>query len=384
MRSGGLLNSSQQAEVSEQRRMPVDNINSDAISAIAAESVQFYYYSSGVQTTDAGQAAGTVVVGKLANRNILNVLGDVVGTYGDSSVVITSTAFTKLRKFDAEAAANIERSAMDTLLQGAAKSVAVTSGFENGEYCIDHRTGTLYGKKASTQTTLTAAYKVLIGVSGGGGGIASDVNVSKVGGTATVSGGVAGSLGVGGNVAHDAVDAGNPVGIGGIAAAAQRTAVAAADRVKAVFNLFGEIVIASYTWATNSIRTEEIDPLDQKYVAETLLALTNIAQTTTDYGYIDMAGARYVGIQAETSGTTPTDVLTITLEGTLQDDGTAPASCAYQDITTAYTGSASFVDTDFLAEFDTPSAFKYVRVKYVTSTGGGNDTDLVVYTKKLY
>ena len=69
-----------------------------------------------------------------------------------------------------------------------------------------------------------------------------------------------------GNVAHDAVDAGNPVGIGGIAKSAQQTAVAAADRVKAVFNLFGEQVIAGYEWASNAIRTKEIDPICQQFV----------------------------------------------------------------------------------------------------------------------
>lgn len=187
-----------------------------------------------------------------------------------------------------------------------------------------------------------------------------------------------------GNVAHDDTDIGNPVGIGGIAQSAQQAAVAVADRVKAVFNLFGEMVIAGYTWATNSIRTEEIDPLDQKYVGETLIDLTNIAQTTTAYAYIDMAGFRTLGIQAETSGATPTDVLTVTLEATMQDDGTAPASCDYQDVTNAITGSASFVDTDFISLIDTPFAVKYLRVKYTTSTGGGNDADLTVYTKTLY
>lgn len=41
-------------------------------------------------------------------------------------------------------------------------------------------------------------------------------NLGQVGGTATVSGGVTGSLGVGGNTAHDAVIAGNPVLVGGM------------------------------------------------------------------------------------------------------------------------------------------------------------------------
>lgn len=51
------------------------------------------------------------------------------------------------------------------------------------------------------------------------------------------AGGVVG--GVQGNIAHDAVDSGNPVKIGGKASASKPTAVAANDRVSAYFDLFG-------------------------------------------------------------------------------------------------------------------------------------------------
>ena len=254
----------------------------------------------------------------------------------------------------------------------------------NGQYFVDYMRGRVIGKKADATASETVTYNVLSSLSSGGTTVTSDINVDEIGGTATVNGGVAGSLGMGGNVAHDAVDAGNPVSIGGIAKSAQQVAVAAADRVKAVFNLFGELVVAGYDWAANAIRTKEIDPISQHYVGETLLDLTNIAQTTTAYAYLDMAGYRGFSIQGETSGATPTDVLTVTIEGTNQDDGTAPASCAYQDVTNALFGVASWVDTDFFAVADTLQSFKYIRVKYVTSTGGGNDCDLTVYSKKTY
>jgi hypothetical protein len=140
----------------------------------------------------------------------------------------------------------------------------------------------------------------------------------------------------------------------------------------------------AYDSGTDSFKGFEINPLSEHHVEETLLDLTNIAQTTTAYGYIDMDGYRYLTIQGETSGTTPTDVLTVTLEATCQDDGTAAASCVYQDITSALTGVASWVDTDFTAIVDNATMFKYIRVKYVTSTGGGNDADLTVYIKKGY
>jgi hypothetical protein len=145
-----------------------------------------------------------------------------------------------------------------------------------------------------------------------------------------------------------------------------------------------KVVADGYDTATDSMKVFEVAPLNTAYVSETLLALTNIAAATTAYAYIDMNGYRYLTIQAETDGTTPTDVLTVTVEGTCQDDGTAAASCTYQDVTTTLFGVASWVDTDFHAIIDTPVAFKYLRIKYNTSNTGGSDCDLTVYTKKMF
>lgn len=66
-------------------------------------------------------------------------------------------------------------------------------------------------------------------------------NVAQYGGTAVVTGGTNGLVGVGGNVAHDAVDAANPVKIGGraIAHGSNPTAVAAADRTDWYFSRAG-------------------------------------------------------------------------------------------------------------------------------------------------
>jgi hypothetical protein len=58
------------------------------------------------------------------------------------------------------------------------------------------------------------------------------------------SGGVTGMAGVSGDTAHDSVDAGNPVKIGGYASAAQPTAVATGDRVNAWLSRTGAQEIA--------------------------------------------------------------------------------------------------------------------------------------------
>lgn len=71
----------------------------------------------------------------------------------------------------------------------------------------------------------TLTFKVLAGapmgdtsgmVPSGGGGASSNVNVAQVGGTNVINGGVAGLLGVGGNVASGAADSGNPIKAGGV------------------------------------------------------------------------------------------------------------------------------------------------------------------------
>ena len=372
-----LLNSNQQSEVSAQRRMPVDDIATDQLKDISSESVQFYYYTTaGVLTTDAGQVAGTVVVGKLANRNVKNALGDTVGQYGDTSVSITSTAFLVLKPFREVDVATQESAGYNKLATGLAKATAATADFENGQYCIDHRTGTLYGVKADNSTTLTADYKVEMGISGGGGGgLESDVNIDEIGAQSVAT--------------DDAAMVASPkfLPIGG-EYRASATTYADGDATVLQTDVNGSVKVdlagGAYTVATDSLRVEEINPLSQQYVGEEIISETNITTNTTTYAYIDMAGVKYLGLQGETSGAAPTDVLTVTLEASLQDDGTVASSCTYQDVTAALAGVASWVDTDFSVFVDTPLPVKYLRVKYVTSNGGGNDCDLTVFSKKLY
>lgn len=177
------MRESQQFEVSEQRRMPVDNVGTDAIATITEPSaIQLYYYNSGTLTSDAGQAAGVVVVGKLTYRNIKNALGDVTGTDQDTSLAFTSTALTTLRAFPYTKCEAVDMNS------GTVKAAAITKGFANGEYCIDHRTGTVYGVKADTSTTLTSvSYKVETSTSGsGGGGVAAEVKITDGTDTADV------------------------------------------------------------------------------------------------------------------------------------------------------------------------------------------------------
>lgn len=438
--------------------MPVDDTSaSSSVQTVSGETVSLYYSNSGTRTVDAGQAAGTAVVGQLAFKNILDADGSRIGTWKDKSLSFTGDCLTTERKYNGY---DVESSDVDTW---ANKLSRVTSGFANGEYCVDYRSGTIYGIKTTTTSSLTSAsYKV---------------NQAQSGGATTLSSGVQG------NVAHDAVDSGNPVKIGGKASTAKPSAVSNADRVNAYFDEYGRLhtvdeggsstLLANYespydgsatytsnvtitcagfpftvdsticrisyiaykpsagswtvlvngtngvsmtsssnvitvsgagtpfasgdsyrvgiayqtkgyTAGTASNRMQEIDPISEKHVEETLIAVTNQTTNTTAYAYMDMDGYSTLALQGETSDTTPTDVLTVTVEASIEDDGTAAASCAYQDVTNLLFGVASWVDTDFFGVVNLPFPVKYIRVKYVTSNGGGNDADLTVYAKRMF
>ena len=199
-----------QKSKSDRRGIPVDNIfDSSSISSITGETVQFYFNSASTLTADAGQAAGTIVVAKLANNHVTNKLNDNIGLYGDTSLSFTSTAFTTevspppdfLDGFDDLTI--IERL---NILSGIG-NLPAPFFTANGQYFVDYNKGVLYGKKASTQTTLTStAYKVAATAS------------SSIGGTVIVTQATAANLNaqVVGNVASLATDSGNPVKIGGV------------------------------------------------------------------------------------------------------------------------------------------------------------------------
>ena len=152
-------------------------------------------------------------------------------------------------------------------------------------------------------------------------------------------------------------------------------------------NSGGELLVQAkgYDTGTDSNKIFEVNPVSEHHVEETLATATVQGNGTTYY-YIDMDGYRYFSIQCtNTSGGEGDN--TYTLEATNQDDGTAAASCAYQDVTTALAGVASWVDINWFAIIDTPSSFKYVRVKVVRANDDGapaNDGAWTIFAKKMY
>lgn len=119
-------------------------------------------------------------------------------------------------------------------------------------------------------------------------------NVAQVGGTNTVTGGVAGTLGVGGTVAEDTASTGNPVIVGGVVRTALPAAtVVAGDAVRSTFSTSGQLVQkpfapgdldfqANLTVTTNTqtaIRAAQAAGIRQ-YVTQITYQNTNATATT--------------------------------------------------------------------------------------------------------
>lgn len=132
----------------------------------------------------------------------------------------------------------------------------------------------------------------------------------------------------------------------------------------------------------NLLRTAEQDPLNYAYQPETVAAVTNGADDTYTY-YVDLATFRKGAIQLLLNGGSGS--VTVTVEGSCQDDGTAPASCTYVDITNALFGSANFTASNIL--FDKEGYFaglKYLKIKVVANTTGANDADWTISVNKVW
>lgn len=156
-----------------------------------------------------------------------------------------------------------------------------------------------------------------------------------------------------------------PVKIGLKAVNAQPTPVDAGDRVNAIGNLFGELILAGYDYATEKIGISESDPLDEHYVAEELIDDTNLAADTYYYPSSDgfeLGNFKDISVQFGLSGG-----VTFTVEAKI-DNSTdwldiTKAGC---ELNTDTSGNASFVDTDGILQFENLNV-RNVRYKIVTS-----------------
>jgi len=138
----------------------------------------------------------------------------------------------------------------------------------------------------------------------------------------------------------------------------------------------------AFDGATNSIRYNDVSPESTQYIPETLADVTD-GTDGTYYYYVNMDSYRKGGWQLILDGGSGT--VTVTVEATLQSDGTAMSSCTYEDVTSDVFGSASYTADDILLDnAEALAVAKYVRIKVVASTSGSDDADWTIYNLRLY
>lgn len=366
----------------------LSNPSSNTGTDIAGPSWMNGKYGSGVVTpatltTDAGEAAGTIVMAKLNYSGILDSLGAMIGNDQETSLSWTTNTVLPKKYLQPFQKFHIEDVAHKELIDIA---YSIGKGLTtNGEWALDHRSGMIVGRKATTGTSDTAAYKVQTQTTGGGTAIAATVNVGKIGGNTVTAG--AGAVAAGTQritLASDdpAVtalqimddwDATEDSAIGSDGAvvmlkaiSAQQTAMTADDdAVIPVANLYGEQVIAGYDWSTSKIGTIEGNPLDEHYVEEELIDTTNVAAATNYYP--SSAGMSMSNYAALSIGVVTSGGVTFTIEGT-NDDASSPD---WQDITLSFWNAVNgipctgYVDQSMMLVGNCP--WKKVRIKSVTS-----------------
>ena len=136
--------------------------------------------------------------------------------------------------------------------------------------------------------------------------------------------------------------------------------------------------------SSNPIVQVDANPLDTKNVALLQVTETGEASGVTTNRYVDVRNYSKVKVQFEKTGGAGTQ--THTILASAQDDGTAPSSALYQDISqygisplTATAGSASYT-TDVLYEVDV-KGLSYLNLKTVSSVG---TVDYGIYVRSAY
>lgn len=136
------------------------------------------------------------------------------------------------------------------------------------------------------------------------------------------------------------------------------------------------ILVAFLTFGFVSSNGNPLQP-EAKY--ELLADVTDGTDDTYSY-YIDMQYFNKVGIQMELDG--GSGDITATIEATLQDDGTARASCTYIDVTEAVFGSATFTaDAMLLDDTGALAMARYIKIQIVAASGDDTADWKISYRK---
>ncbi len=143
-----------------------------------------------------------------------------------------------------------------------------------------------------------------------------------------------------------------------------------------------------YAQPNDADQVQELSPLSEQFVGEVLVSGAALVSGTTYY-YVDMAGYRKSSFQLEADDIQAGSV-ELTYEGTSQDDGTAAASCTYQDITNdvfgvgsqfAVSGTTNVISDMWVDNSEKTGGLKFGRIKLGLTNGS---VGLMIFAKRWY
>jgi hypothetical protein len=381
----GLLNRGNSSAATLRKPLPTNNV-STASSVVS---------QTDVLTANSG-GAGTKGTLMLAYGPIASAYGDLVGKFGDSSLVITSTALTTEVPFEqvmARAGANQNN------VDGGA--VDYSAYLANGEYYVVYETGRIYYSKADNSTSVSASYKYRqlttsgSGSGGGGGGGSSSAGGASSGDatymspadfTATYASATTLTItGLPFTPTTAQFMSVKKQGTSGTAVTyTPDTYAFSYDTSTGILTVTGAsfsntdsflVTVVGPTKMMDAMvdaqKNALIRDVSDQYANETLIDTTNVAAGTNYYpstSGLQMDGYSTITIQGKTSGG-----VTTTIEAT-NDDAASPdwvdITKSFTDLITATGGNATYVDANFLLA---PTgrdilSVKAIRIKSVTST----------------
>lgn len=128
----------------------------------------------------------------------------------------------------------------------------------------------------------------------------------------------------------------------------------------------------------SGVSMQETNPLSQQYVNETV-ALTNVANATPEFVYIDMDGFVGCVVHVEKSG--GTDTFDVDYESSAEG---SDASDDWVDTTTSWTLVGGTAAADQIAIPTNVNLSPRGHRVEITTAGGSDDADFNVFIKKFY
>ena len=138
----------------------------------------------------------------------------------------------------------------------------------------------------------------------------------------------------------------------------------------------------AYDVSADATRTTNLNPDYSWYQGDVVANVTHPGAATYSY-YVDMSSYSSFALHCVCDG--GAGALSITIAASLQDDGTAAASCSYVDVSSSWLGAAAYFIgawPDSAIFFIDPNiAAKYVRISVVVT---GADTHYAIYLRRIY